>query len=342
MCAAFSPDGGTLATGQQFGPVTLWDTTTGQPRIILQQKETTTCDAIAVAFSSNGKLLAAGNSEGIKRLWNVETGQLKVSFKGHTEGIRSVAFSPDVKTWVSGSGDKTARLWDVVTGQELLTLKGHKFPVHLVAFAPDSKRIATASHNEVKLWLAATEPEATAFRMELDPDDADSPRAANLWGDRLVEINQLHEAQAAYGKAQTRLKKLVAALPNIPDYRQELAYSLVGTALLTSNMEQGQIAEQVHRRLRDIDRTLAPDQKRNLAEPLHRRGHAYGRLGRWNEAAALFTESIELAPDNPQWRTCRRQAYLELEDWPKAAEDLAGWVESPDADGRVWYEYALL
>ena len=74
-------------------------------------------------------MLAAGNNEGTMRLWNVETGQLKVSFKGHTDAIRSVAFSPDDKTLLSGSADRTARLWDVVTGQELLTLKGHKFPV---------------------------------------------------------------------------------------------------------------------------------------------------------------------------------------------------------------------
>ena len=144
FCAAFSPDGRTLATGRQFGAVTLWDPTTGQQRITLQQDEATICDAYAVAFSNDGKMLAAGNSEGTMRLWNVETGQLKVSFRGHQQ-ILSLAFSPDDKTLLSGSADRTARLWDVVTGQEVLTLKGHKSPVHLVAFAPDGKRLATAS-----------------------------------------------------------------------------------------------------------------------------------------------------------------------------------------------------
>ena len=173
-----------------------------------------------------------GIPKGLLRLWNVETGQLKVSFKGHTEGIRSVAFSPDDKTLLSGSGDRTARLWDVVTGQELLTLKGHKFPVHLVAFAPDGKRLATASHNEVKLWLAATEPEATAFRWELDPDDPDSPRATNDWGDRLQEIHRPQEAENAYRKALARLEKLAAALPDMPEYQVELAECLVANKRL--------------------------------------------------------------------------------------------------------------
>src|SRR5262249_50799268 len=160
----------------------------GKQRMTLQPWEDR--DAVAVAFSNGGELLAAGNTEGAVRLWNVETGQLKVSFKGHTDRISCLIFSPDDKTLLSGSGERTARLWDVVAGQELLALRGHKFPVDLVAFAPDGKRLATASRNEVKLWLAATEPEATAFRMELDPDDADTPREANNWGDRLQEMQR--------------------------------------------------------------------------------------------------------------------------------------------------------
>src|SRR5207248_9665540 len=128
----------------------------GQLRMTVQQSEGPTRAAFAVAFSNDGTMLAAGNSEGMLRLWDVETGQLKGSFKGHTHAIRSVAFSPDDRTLLSGSDDRTARLWDVVTGQELLALKEHKSPVHLVAFAPDGKRLATASHIEVRLWLAAT------------------------------------------------------------------------------------------------------------------------------------------------------------------------------------------
>ena len=202
--------------------------------------------------------------KGLLRLWNVETGQLQVSFKGHTEGIRSVAFSPDDKTLLSGSGDRTARLWDVVTGQELLTFKEHKFPVHLVAFAPDGKRLATASHNEVKLWLAATEPEATAFRWELDPDDADSPRATNDGGDRLQTIHRPREAENAYRKAQARLEKLAVALPDIPDYRQELAYSLIAAAVSRST-DRAQTLEQAHRQVREVCQKLPPDQQRALA-----------------------------------------------------------------------------
>jgi WD40 repeat protein/serine/threonine protein kinase/tetratricopeptide (TPR) repeat protein len=290
-CAALSPDDRTLATGHQFGMVTLRDATTGQQRMALQQREGATRDAVAVAFSNNGKMLAAGNSEGILRLWDVETGQLKVSFKGHTDKIGSVAFSPDDRILLSGSVDRTARLWDVVTGQELLTLKGHKFSVHLVAFAPDGKRLATASHNEVKLWLAATESEATAFRVELDPDDADSPRAMNNWGDRLQEIHRPQEAESAYRKSLARLEKLADALPGTPDYRQELAYSLLAPSLMT---DPPPAAWQSHRQFLEIWRTLPADRQFRLLNKLNERGVHYWFDKRLDRSIPLFEAAVRL------------------------------------------------
>jgi tetratricopeptide (TPR) repeat protein len=77
----------------------------------------------------------------------------------------------------------------------------------------------------VKLWRAATDAEATARKMDLDPDDPDSPVTHNKLGDRLRVAGRLNEAVAAYHQARTRLEKLVAAFPNVPAYRQELVRS---------------------------------------------------------------------------------------------------------------------
>jgi WD40 repeat protein/serine/threonine protein kinase/tetratricopeptide (TPR) repeat protein len=262
-CAAFSPDGRTLATARQFGTVTLWDATTGQQRVGLRNDDDTLRDAVTLAYSRDGKLLAAGDTAGNVRLWNAETGELKASLKGHTQYVGAVVFSPDGRTLLSCSSDKTARLWDVVTGQELLSLKGTKFSVHRVAFGPDGKRLATTSRNEVKLWFAATEPEATTFRMELDPDDVDSPRAMNDWGDRLQELDRHEEAETTYRSALARLEKLAAADPDIPEYSQELAYSHYA-AWVSQNPEQAQTAEQ-QRLIREVYHALSPEQQHKLA-----------------------------------------------------------------------------
>src|SRR5262249_31896434 len=185
-----------------------------------------------------------GNGEGIGRVWTVETGELKESFKGHADEIQSVAFSPNDSTLLSGSADRTARLWDVITGQELLTLKGHKFPVHLVAFAPDGKRLATASHDWVlNLWLAATEPEAAAFRMELDPDDPDSPKAQIDAAARLWQIGRHAAAEQAYHNALARLEKLTVASPTVPEYRDALVNSWLNLSFLLACTGRPQDAE---------------------------------------------------------------------------------------------------
>ena len=298
--AAFSPDGTTLAICAQFGVVMLWDPATGQRRMTLQQNDSPTGFADGIAFSSDGKLLAVGNTEGLVRVWDVETGQLKASFKGHSEAIRSIAFSPDGNTLLSGSVDKTARLWDVATGQELLTLKDHEFPVHLVAFAKDGNRIATASHNVVKLWLATTEPEATAFKRELDPNDPASPGAVIDWGDRLQEINSSQEAAIAYGQARERLEKLAAALPDEPEYLEELAYSLLAPSLMTDPPPS---TSKTYRQFLELWQTLPADLQHRLLDALNKRGLAHANGNRLDRSIPILEETVRLnranRPENP-------------------------------------------
>jgi WD40 repeat protein len=104
---AFSPDGGTLASGGGDGSVRLW--------------------ATAVSY-------------GLRRLWDVVAGRELRRLEGHGAGDLSVAFSPDGGTLASGGGDGSVRLWDVAAGRELRRLEGHGAGVRSVAFSPDGGR----------------------------------------------------------------------------------------------------------------------------------------------------------------------------------------------------------
>ena len=118
---AFSPDGGTLASGGRDGVIRLWDVATGTQINTLQQTKIRRYhnEIISVVFSPDGGTLASGGVDvwsvggGVVRLWNVTTGTQRQVLRGHTTRVTSVAFSRDGSTLASGSWDGTVLLWDV-------------------------------------------------------------------------------------------------------------------------------------------------------------------------------------------------------------------------------------
>jgi WD40 repeat protein/serine/threonine protein kinase len=317
----FSPDGKILATGMQFGGVSLWDAATGKEKLTIGQGESGLSYVTAVRFSPEGKTLAAGTNHGTVRLWDVAAGQLLAALKGHTQTIRSIAFSPDGKTVATAGDDQTVKLWDPATGQEHMTLRGHKGQVTFMAFAPNGKTLATASKDgTVKLWRAATDQEATALRNELDRDDPDSPLALNDVGDRLWRVGQSREAENAYRNALARAHKLVAAFPDIAAYRQELAYSLFASADLPSSTDPLQTGDEAQRRAKEVYHKLPLEQQRQLA--MRTLARAQEQSGQPEKAITAWSMVIELDPKVAVAWINRGVVYLNLHQYDKALGDL--------------------
>ena len=149
----YSPDGKTLASGENHGKIKLWDTHTGQLLKTLNCQE----GVFSLAYSPDGKTLASGCGIGDSiaiNLWDVHTGQLLKTLKGHNDSyaIASIAYSPDGKMLAGANHatDKstiTVRLWDAHTGQLLNTLNGPEHGVTSVAFALDGKLSVGAGYN---------------------------------------------------------------------------------------------------------------------------------------------------------------------------------------------------
>ena len=155
---AFSPDGTTLAAGEEYGSnrVILLDVATGVSKAVLAIPRTNNSDGVTcIAFSPDGETLAIGYYRNIG-LWDVRSATFKAKLVGHAHWVYSVAFSPDGTTLASCSRlGTTVGLWDVARATQIAELKGHTGGALSVAFSPDGNTLAiggTYKDSTVQLW----------------------------------------------------------------------------------------------------------------------------------------------------------------------------------------------
>ncbi len=157
----FSPDGLTLASGDEDGKITLWDITTRQK---LGTSLSGHSDKIyTVAWSPDGHILASSSGDSSIMLWDVtdvsHPKQLRTQLLGHKGRVHSISFSPDSQLLASGGLDKSIILWDVKTGQQRSKrLSGHTKLIKSVIFSPDGNTLASGDDDgKIILWDVAKE-----------------------------------------------------------------------------------------------------------------------------------------------------------------------------------------
>ncbi len=148
IAVCFPPAGRTLAGGELFGHVTLWETASGKIRATFKGHRSL---VTSLAFAADGKTLASGSHDNTVRLWDLRTGKTLKTLKGHTHRVHNIALSKEGKLLVSGSQDKTIMFWDTSTGKELATIYEAK-PVWSVALSPDAKLVAAGVGETIKIW----------------------------------------------------------------------------------------------------------------------------------------------------------------------------------------------
>ena len=152
---AFSPDGGTLASGGADGAVRLWNVAAHHQmgRALRGQGG----QVYSVAFSPRGEVIATGSRDGKVRLWDAATHHLTATLDGRAGAANAVAFSPDGKTLASG-GQGIVQLWSMATHRLIGEFPtGTAGPVYSVAFSPDGKMLAAGgAGGVVQLWNMTT------------------------------------------------------------------------------------------------------------------------------------------------------------------------------------------
>ncbi|HJT59524.1 MAG TPA: NB-ARC domain-containing protein [Ktedonobacteraceae bacterium] len=96
---------------------------------------------------------AAGTSSGDILIYDALSGVLRLTCRGHTDGVWSLAFSPDGSLLASSSDDSDVRLWDSASGDCLRILEDHTNRVRSISFSPDGSTLASGSDDRtIRVW----------------------------------------------------------------------------------------------------------------------------------------------------------------------------------------------
>jgi RNA polymerase sigma factor (sigma-70 family) len=162
VCAAFSPDGKTLATLGADRTTKLWQIPTGELRATL---ETRFALAKGLLFLPDGTLVTASWDKTI-RFWHIES---KTEKKKWDVGLAmtTLAISPDGSLLAAaehpspGTGPAELKIWNVTTGRVVLEPKGHTGRILALAFTPDGRGLVASGgklnhFGEILYWDVAT------------------------------------------------------------------------------------------------------------------------------------------------------------------------------------------
>jgi WD40 repeat protein len=155
---AFSPDGNTLASGDQHGVVKLWDVARVVHRPPLPIHEATVRD---LAVSADGMLAATGGMDHVIMVWDLPTRRVLRKLRA-SNTVTRLAFGPRGKRLASNALDGSVTVWDLGTGKPLWSRKG-LLVEPMLAFAPDGATLAWSDGYDVVLGDPATGRERRRF-----------------------------------------------------------------------------------------------------------------------------------------------------------------------------------
>ncbi len=234
-----------LVTGGEDGLLRVWDSTTGDARVLpshqaaithleispdramiasasadghIRLLDFATGDVRAVLemnasvsrarFSPNGALLAGSSREGQVRVWSPKSGALLLDLKGYRANLLRLQFTPDSKGLVFAGSGGAIRICDLATGA-VRVLEGHTGLVRGIDLSPDGSLVASVGiDGTARLWDFAT-GRLRALRRSSEPMTrvAFSPDGHSLAvaGGALVHIYPIRPEASPRPARRTRL-----------------------------------------------------------------------------------------------------------------------------------------
>ena len=140
-----SPDGLTLAVGDDNGTVSLFATDTTE---LIATWKAHDDWVTRVVYSPDGQLLATASADGVARIFTA-AGTPVASLTAHEDTVRAIAFSPDGEIFATGSWDDRVMLWRTSDWSLITTLEDHAFDVYALDWSSDGELLASGSRDRV-------------------------------------------------------------------------------------------------------------------------------------------------------------------------------------------------
>ncbi len=160
--AVFSPDGKTVYSSGQNGPVEAWDTATGTIR---NQFVTRSNVGQKLFLSADGERLAATSNDGsgAVQVWDTKSGKrIAVSF-APANSVDEVVFPKGQPALALGTYFQTIQLW-TMPGELITPQNGHFGSVNQIEYTPDGKEILSIGQDgRVIRWDRKTLNETASY-----------------------------------------------------------------------------------------------------------------------------------------------------------------------------------
>jgi WD40 repeat protein/beta-lactamase regulating signal transducer with metallopeptidase domain len=147
-CAAWSPDGKTLATGSFDKSIKLWNVATGKVEKTFAAHDG---NLRCLAFRPDGSMLASAGQDRTVKLWYLKEDKDPVELDQHRRFVVGLAWSPDGKLLATASADPfwrnqdgEVKVFEVDKGRELTAAEWSNRPAMSVVFSRDGKRLITS------------------------------------------------------------------------------------------------------------------------------------------------------------------------------------------------------
>jgi RNA polymerase sigma factor (sigma-70 family) len=230
---AFSPDGATLAGGDDEGRLRLWDVATGKERRAFAPDGRR---VRSVAFAPDGRTVAAAGDS--VRLYDPANGQQRLRIGRQALGLH---FSADGKVLTAAVAGAIYR-WDTTGGRALTPEGADDSAVDQILVTPDSRRVITRDEaSQAHVWDAVTGNLLRRLQVGFQWAIALSPDGRLLaWSvaDPSVQFKDPREPNAIFTGSRIRLYDLAADRPvdRFPGFKgdaQDLAFTPDGQTLVT-------------------------------------------------------------------------------------------------------------